>query len=113
MAPEPDRPERVGVGYRSCNTFHLDKPVLRRTFALASLPRRQRLPWTRDSAAEPTPEGVTMKTILAMTAVLLLAGCEKRAATPAADTSAMAPADTGMGGMTHSDSTMARDTTKK
>jgi hypothetical protein len=54
-----------------------------------------------------------MKTILAMTAVLLLAGCEKRAATPAADTSAMAPADTGMGGMTHSDSTMARDTTKK
>jgi hypothetical protein len=55
-----------------------------------------------------------MKTILAMTAVLLLAGCEKRAATPAADTSAMAPAmsDTGMG-MQHSDSTMARDTTKK
>jgi hypothetical protein len=54
-----------------------------------------------------------MKTILAMTAVLLLAGCEKRAATPAADTSAMAPADTSMGGMTHSDSTMVRDTTKK
>jgi uncharacterized lipoprotein YajG len=58
------------------------------------------------------PEGATMKTILALTAVLLLAGCEKRAATPAADTSAMAPADTGMG-MTHSDSTMARDTAKK
>jgi uncharacterized lipoprotein YajG len=56
-----------------------------------------------------------MKTILLMTAVLVLAGCQKRAATPAADTSAMAPAmsDTGMSGMTHSDSTMARDTTKK
>jgi hypothetical protein len=55
-----------------------------------------------------------MKTILALTAVLLLAGCEKKAATPAADTSAAAPAmsDTGMG-MTHSDSTMARDTAKK
>jgi hypothetical protein len=55
-----------------------------------------------------------MKTILAISAVLLLAGCQKRAATPAADTSAMAPAmsDTGMAGM-HSDSTMARDTTKK
>jgi uncharacterized lipoprotein YajG len=54
-----------------------------------------------------------MKTILALTAVLLLAGCEKRAATPATDTSAAAPAmsDTGMG--THSDSTMARDTAKK
>jgi uncharacterized lipoprotein NlpE involved in copper resistance len=51
-----------------------------------------------------------MKTILALTAVLLLAGCEKRAATPASDTSAMS--DTGMG-MTHSDSTMARDTAKK
>jgi uncharacterized lipoprotein YajG len=62
-----------------------------------------------------TPEGVTMKTILAMTAVLLLAGCQKRAATPAADTSAMAPAmsDTGMAGTTHSDSAMAKDTTKK
>jgi hypothetical protein len=55
-----------------------------------------------------------MKTILALTAVLLCAGCEKRAATPASDTSAMAPmsSDTGMG-MTHSDSTMARDTAKK
>jgi uncharacterized lipoprotein YajG len=55
-----------------------------------------------------------MKTILALTAVLLLAGCEKRAATPATDTSAAAPAmsDTGMG-MTHSDSTMVRDTAKK
>jgi uncharacterized lipoprotein YajG len=56
-----------------------------------------------------------MKTILLLTAVLLVAGCQKRAATPAADTSAMAPAmsDTGMAGMTHSDSTMARDTAKK
>jgi uncharacterized lipoprotein YajG len=56
-----------------------------------------------------------MKKILLMTAVLVLAGCSKRADAPAADTSAMAPAmsDTGMGGMTHSDSTMARDTTKK
>jgi uncharacterized lipoprotein YajG len=55
-----------------------------------------------------------MKTILALTAVLLLAGCEKRAATPASDTSAMTStmSDTGMG-MTHSDSTMARDTAKK
>jgi hypothetical protein len=54
-----------------------------------------------------------MKTILAMTAVLLLAACERRADTPAADTSAMAPAtsDTGMAGMTHD--TMARDTAKK
>ena len=60
-------------------------------------------------------DGVTMKTILALSAALLIAGCQKRAATPAADTSAMAPAmsDTGMAGMTHSDSTMARDTTKK
>jgi uncharacterized lipoprotein YajG len=60
-------------------------------------------------------EGVTMKTILALSAVLLIAGCQKRADTSAtADTSAMAPAmsDTGMG-MTHSDSTMARDTAKK
>jgi len=55
-----------------------------------------------------------MKKILLMTAVLVLAGCSKRAATPAADTSAMAPAmsDTGMAGMTHSDSTMSHDTTK-
>jgi hypothetical protein len=55
-----------------------------------------------------------MKKILLMTAVLVLASCSKRAATPAADTSAMAPAvtDTGMAGMTHSDSTMSHDTTK-
>jgi uncharacterized lipoprotein YajG len=53
-----------------------------------------------------------MKTILVMAAVLVLAGCERRADTPAADTSAMAPAmsDTGM---THSDTAMARDTTKR
>lgn len=53
-----------------------------------------------------------MKTILMLTAVLVLAGCQKRDATPAADTSAMAPAmsDTGM---THSDTAMARDTAKK
>jgi uncharacterized lipoprotein YajG len=55
-----------------------------------------------------------MKTILVMAAVLALAGCEKRGTTSGADTSAMAPAtaDT-MSGMTHSDSTMARDTAKK
>jgi uncharacterized lipoprotein YajG len=55
-----------------------------------------------------------MKTILVMAAVLALAGCQKRGTASGADTSAMAPAasDTGMG-MTHSDSTMARDTTKK
>ncbi|HEY9013993.1 MAG TPA: hypothetical protein VIM84_02880 [Gemmatimonadales bacterium] len=58
---------------------------------------------------------MTMKTILALTAVLLVAGCQKRETGSAADTSAMAPAasDTGMGGMTHSDTTMARDTAKK
>jgi uncharacterized lipoprotein YajG len=57
---------------------------------------------------------MTMKTILALTAVLLLAGCEKKDAAPASDTSAMSPAtsDTGMG-MTHSDTTMARDTARK
>jgi hypothetical protein len=70
----------------------------------------------RSSHSPPTTmNGATMKTILALSVVLLVAGCQKRAATPAADTSAMAPAmsDTGMGGMTHSDSTMARDTAKK
>ena len=55
-----------------------------------------------------------MKTILALSAVVLLAGCQQRDAAPGADTSAMAPAtsDTGMG-MTHSDTTMARDTARK
>jgi hypothetical protein len=53
-----------------------------------------------------------MKTILVMAAVLALAGCEKRGTTSGADTSAMAPmADSA--GMTHSDTTMARDTAKK
>ena len=54
---------------------------------------------------------MTMKTILVMAAVLALAGCQKRGTASGADTSAMAPAasDTGMGGMTHSDSTMAED----
>jgi hypothetical protein len=62
-----------------------------------------------------------MKKILTMAAVLVLVGCgEKKSETMPADTAAMAPAaaDTGMGGMSHdsmpmSDSTMARDTTKK
>ena len=64
-----------------------------------------------------------MKKTMMLAAMLVLVGCgEKKAAdTPAADTAAMAPAaaDTGMGGMSHdsamapSDSTMARDTTKK
>jgi hypothetical protein len=56
-----------------------------------------------------------MKTILVMAAVLALAGCQKKGTTSGADTSAMAPttADTGMSGMSHSDSTMARDTAKK
>ena len=62
-----------------------------------------------------------MKKTLMMAVVLVLAGCgEKKGEAPAADTAAMAPAtaDTGMGGMSHdsmsmSDSTMARDTTKK
>jgi hypothetical protein len=66
-----------------------------------------------------------MKKTMMLAAVLVMVGCgEKKAAeAPAADTAAMAPAatpaDTGMGGMSHdstamsSDSTMARDTTKK
>jgi hypothetical protein len=63
-----------------------------------------------------------MKKTMMLAAMLVLMGCgEKKAEAPAADTAAMAPAaaDTGMGGMTHdsamapSDSTMARDTTKK
>ena len=55
-----------------------------------------------------------MRTILALTAVLLIAGCDKRAATPAGDTSGTGTtmSDTGMG-MTHSDSTMAHDTAKQ
>jgi uncharacterized protein YcfL len=62
-----------------------------------------------------------MKKTMMMAAVLVLVGCgPKKEAAPAADTAAMAPAatDTGMS-MSHdsmsmsSDSTMARDTTKK
>jgi predicted small lipoprotein YifL len=63
-----------------------------------------------------------MKKLLLMTAVLALAACgEKKAdeAPPAETTGEMAaPADTGMGGMSHdtsmmsSDTTMARDTAK-
>ena len=55
-----------------------------------------------------------MKAILALSLVLLVGGCEKREGTPAADTSAMAPgvSDTGAG-MTHSDTAMARDTTRR
>ena len=63
-----------------------------------------------------------MKKTMMLAAMLVLMGCgEKKADTMPADTAAMAPAaaDTGMGGMSHdsamapSDSTMARDTTKK
>ena len=55
-----------------------------------------------------------MKTILMMAAVLALAGCEKRGTTSGADTSAvMTPGMTDSAGMTHSDSTMARDTAQK
>ena len=63
-----------------------------------------------------------MKKLLMMSAILVLAACgEKPAAdAPPAETSEMAaPADTGMGGMSHdsaamapSDTTMARDTAK-
>ncbi|HET8835275.1 MAG TPA: hypothetical protein VFN08_11120 [Gemmatimonadales bacterium] len=62
-----------------------------------------------------------MKKTMMMAAVLVMVGCgPKKEAAPAADTAAMAPAaaDTGMS-MSHdstsmsSDSTMARDTTKK
>ena len=55
-----------------------------------------------------------MKAILMMAAVLALAGCEKRDTTSGADTSAaMTPTMTDSAGMTHSDSTMARDTAQK
>ena len=61
------------------------------------------------------------RTLLMAAALVVLAGCgEKKAASGATDTAGMAtPADTGMAGMSHdsaapmSDSTMARDTTKK
>jgi hypothetical protein len=79
---------------------------------LASLPGDSDGP---GSSTADHPEGVTMKTIFALAAVLLVAGCQQRDAAPAADTSAMAPAtsDTGMGGMTHSDTAMARDTARR
>jgi hypothetical protein len=64
-----------------------------------------------------------MKKTMMLAAALVLVGCgEKKNDMPAADTAAMAPAATpadtgmGMGGMhdsMSSDSTMARDTTKK
>jgi hypothetical protein len=63
-----------------------------------------------------------MKKILMVAAVVAIAACgPKKSDTPTADTAAMAPAatDTGMAGMSHdstamsSDTTMARDTTKK
>ena len=80
---------------------------------VSSLPGDSDGPEPGSSTADP-PEGVTMKTILIVAAVLLIAGCEQREGAPASDTSAMAPAtsDTGMG-MTHSDTTMARDTAQK
>jgi hypothetical protein len=66
------------------------------------------------------------RTLLMAAALVVLAGCgEKKAAGGATDTAGMAtPADTGMAGMSKdsaaapaaapmSDSTMARDTTKK
>ena len=56
------------------------------------------------------PDGATMKTILLMTAVLVLAGCgDRKGTTSGADTSAMAPAATDTA-MTHSDTAMTRDT---
>ncbi len=59
-----------------------------------------------------------MKKMLLLAGVLALAACgEKKAEAPAAETTGemAAPADTGMGGMSHdtmmgSDTTMARDT---
>lgn len=58
-------------------------------------------------------DGVTMKTILLMTAVLVLAGCgEKKGTTSGADTSGMAPAMADSSSMMHSDSMMTRDTAK-
>ena len=59
------------------------------------------------------------KTLLMAAAFVVLAGCgEKKPAGAAGDTTGMMSSDTGMGGMAHdttmmSDSTMARDTTKK
>lgn len=52
-----------------------------------------------------------MKTILLMTAVLVLAGCgDRKGTTSGADTSGMAPAVTDTAATMHSDSAMTRDT---
>jgi hypothetical protein len=53
-----------------------------------------------------------MKKLLLMSAVLVLAACGKKEAAPAGETTgemapAAAPADTGMGGMSHDSSAMA------
>lgn len=54
-----------------------------------------------------------MKTILLMTAVLVLAGCgERKGTTSGTDTSGMAPTMADSSSMQHSDSTMTRDTAK-
>lgn len=60
------------------------------------------------------------KTLLMAAALVVLAGCgEKKPAGAAGDTTGMMSSDTGMAGMSHdsaapmSDSTMARDTTKR
>ncbi len=54
-----------------------------------------------------------MKTILLLTAVLVLAGCGDRSGNgSSADTSAMAPAMSDTAGMMHSDSAMMRDTAR-
>jgi uncharacterized lipoprotein YajG len=57
-----------------------------------------------------TPEGMTMKTILMLTALVLLAGCEKKGTTSGAQTDSTAAMDSTM---THADTSMAHDTTAK
>ena len=52
-----------------------------------------------------------MKTILLMTAVLVLASCgDRKGTTSGADTSSMGPATTDTAAMTTSDTAMTRDT---
>jgi uncharacterized lipoprotein YajG len=51
-----------------------------------------------------------MKTILMLTALVLLAGCAKKGTTSGAGTDSTAAMDTAM---THTDTTMAHDTTAK
>ena len=61
------------------------------------------------------------KTLMMAAALVVLAGCGEKKTAGAGDTTGMSttPADTGMAGMSHdsampmSDTTMARDTTKK